>query len=385
MRYQFVDLLLRNFSTILKIFCLFLIVMKNKSILDEFYFISTFSLFIYKLSTLSELNNYRRLSRDEDIYKKISFAYFFPSLLRFFFYIFLLYLVTTVFNLSNNIYTILLFSFAVFITNYLGFVFLVNSEQIFSAIYSLISGLSLFCSILISYFIDQFTLINISLLYFFVTVILSVFFLYYRKDAHKFEKFNFFKLLKYTINKNKNLIYQTKRSFFSLSNLSVQTIVAYIISNYSLIDLNFKNYIIVLIFISNNIIIIFDIFIKFPSSVDLAKGKFKNIYEKQIIIFSIIILLLIILNLNYLKFNTEIITLILVLLLYIFLSFLISLQDFFIQARTVSLKYIFTFIFVFVIFGFLVNYFYYYEYFLYGLILIPRFFIYLFNKIFMNF
>ena len=384
MKYQFIDLFLRNFSTLLKISCLFLIVLKNKTILDEFYFISVMSLFIYKLSTLSELKNYRRLAKNEDIYKKISFAYFFPSLLRYCFYIFLLYLAIITFDFSNNIYTILLFSFAVFITNYLGFLFLVNSEQIFSAVYNLISGLSLFCSILISYFINQFTLINISFLYFFISIILSIFFLFFRNGGHKFEKFNVLKLLKYTINKNKNLIYQTKRSFFSLSNLSVQTIIAFIITNYNLIDVDFKNYIIILIFVSNNIIIIFDIFIKFPNSVDLAKGKFKNKYENKTIIFSILLLFLIFLNLNYLKFNTEIVTLIFVLFLYISLSFLISLQDFFIQARTVSLKYIFTFIFMFVFCGFLVNYFYYYEYFLYGLILIPRFFIYLLNKTFVN-
>ena len=117
MKTQSIDFITRSFNALAKVLTVFLILKINKNLLDDIYFLSVFSIFIYKICSLSEINNFRRLVR-ENLYKKITNIYFFVSLFRFliFFTIFKVFIL--IFGFNFEFYPILLFAFVSLFLNY---------------------------------------------------------------------------------------------------------------------------------------------------------------------------------------------------------------------------------------------------------------------------
>ena len=95
------DFVLRVSGIGLKFLSLLLIIKIDKNIVPLYFFYSTFAAFLYKLTVLSELNNYRRLT-NEAHYIKICFFYFFNSLHRILLFLVTIYFFTFFLKINLN-------------------------------------------------------------------------------------------------------------------------------------------------------------------------------------------------------------------------------------------------------------------------------------------
>ena len=95
------DFLLRVTGIGLKFFALLLIIKIDKNIVPLYFFYSTFAAFLYKLTVLSELNNYRRLT-NEAHYINICIFYFFNSLHRILLFLVTIYFFTFFLKINLN-------------------------------------------------------------------------------------------------------------------------------------------------------------------------------------------------------------------------------------------------------------------------------------------
>ena len=96
-------------------------------------------------------------------------------------------------------------------------------------------------------------------------------------------------------------------------------------------------------YFSNFANIFFNSFFVFPNALSMTKGTFKFKYY-YIINLSIIFLILFNIALVFIFSKyTQLLTIIISIFISTFLSFVLSLQNFYIAARTVTIKYIFSF------------------------------------------
>ena len=381
MKTQSIDFITRSFNALAKVLTVFLILKINKNLLDDIYFFSVFSIFIYKICSLSEINNFRRLVR-ENLYKKITNIYFFVSLFRFliFFTIFKVFIL--IFGFNFEFYPILLFAFVSLFLNYYGFSYVINSQQVLGASLILIGSINLLISVLITYLISESEIFYICLFYFILNFICYYFVYFFSEKKKLYSVLNFKRIFIYIIKKNKKYLNQVKRSFFSLANLSLATMIAFYLSEYDKMDIDIKNFLVILLFFSNHFLVLLDTFIKFPNSVNIIKGSFNNIYKNKVYIFIILSFLAYITNLYVFEFYLEITTIIFSMIIWICFSFLISLQDFYIQARTVKFNYIISFFILLIINILVLNIFYEQFIFIPLLIILPKLTLFLINQFF---
>ena len=341
---QSLDFVFRVLAIILKIASVFLIIKLDKYILAEIYLYTTLSALIFKGVTLSELNNYRRLCSGS-LYKKISYIYFINCLFRLSIIFLLIIFILSAVNSPINTYALVLFCLASFLNVYLSTHYLINSNQLKASITNFSGSLILLMSIIITFFIKGESLEVIGLIYSLITISSIIILLVSSKNDMLINKKETTRLIKYIFFKNFNFLFliQLKRSFFALSGYLILVIIAYFVSRFNELNIDLKNVIILLMYFSNIANLFFNSFFVFPHVLKMTKGTFK-FKHYDIINLSIIFLILsnIILVFIFSKY-TQLITITISIFISTFLSFIISVQGFYIAARTVTIKYIFSF------------------------------------------
>jgi len=117
-------------------------------------------------------------------------------------------------------------------------------------------------------------------------------------------------------------------------------LVAFGISKYEYISIDLKNTLIVLLFLSNIVNLYLITNHIFPYVTEITKGKFKIMSFKKIITFIFLVIFLYLITTFVLFKYFNLITVFYSVLIYIFLTYLISFQGFYIEARTIKLDYI---------------------------------------------
>ena len=335
------DFLLRALGIGLKFLSLLLIIKIDKNIVPSYFFYSTFAAFLYKLSVLSELNNYRRLT-NETHYINICIFYFFNSLHRILWFLTLICFFSFFLKLELNFVAVFCYIISIFLTNYLAGCFVINSNQFDAAVVNFIGSISLFFAVVMTFFIGDNILENIFVIFFIFNFFILLIKFKLSKKYILIHKKSFNRLKTYLIKKNYNLRFfnQLQRGFVSLSNYLIITLIAYAISKYKYVSIDIKNVLIIFLFIAN-IINLYLITTKvFPHVVEITKGKFKILDLKKIVIFILSIIFLYLTTSFALFKYFNLITVFYSVLIYIFFSYLISFQGFYIEARTIKLDYI---------------------------------------------
>lgn len=380
-----IDFLIRIISIGLKTLSLLIILKFDKNLLPVIFFFSTFGGFIFKLSSLSELNNYRRITNEAN-FINIGYLYFINCLFRTLIFLLIFNIIFFKLNLNFDLKAIFLFSITTFIINYLAAWFIINSNQVKTSLINIIGSAALLVSIIISDFLSGDLLNNICFLYFIITSV--IFFLIYLLLEKKYIilRYDLNKILKFIIFKNFNIRYfsQIKRAFFGLTNYSILAVISFLISEYSVLSINIKNTLIIFIYISNLIVLYLCTSYVFPNVVLISKGnyvfKYYNHFNK-IVLFLVIIFLLF---LNFVRF-ADITLLIFSVLIYGILTFLLSIQDFYIQARSVSYGYILIFLILFFFNFTFLYYIYSNSIFIPLLLVLPKLSMYLLNYYYFRF
>ena len=377
------DFLLRIFGTGLKFLSLLVILKFDKFVVPVFYFYSTFAAFLFKFSILSELNNYRRFTNETKFFN-ISRVFFFNSLVRIIFFIFLIYLFLSINEYKSYFPSIAFFILGTFVINYVGACFVINSNQLKASIIYFFASVTLFISIIIAFLIEDNFLNNICTIYFFLNTILLAIKFKKKQNIFYLKKISFVRLKSYLIKKNFSLrvLHQLKRAFFSISSYILLTLVAYLISTHEHTDIDTKNMIIISLYVSNVVLLYFTTTFIFPNVLKITKGKFKFIKLSRFLIILLLTTIIYSIIISFLSDNFEIITIFYSLILFTYLSYLISFQDFYIQARFIKLSYIIYFLIAFVLNVYLMNLFYLDFIFLPLLLILPRLSIFLINKLY---
>jgi hypothetical protein len=335
------DFVLRVSGIGLKFLALLLIIKIDKNIVPLYFFYSTFAAFLYKLTVLSELNNYRRLT-NEVHYINICIFYFFNCLHRILLFLVTIYFFTFFLKINLNFVAVFCYIMSIFITTYLAACFVINSNQSDAAVVNFIGSISLFCAVVIAFLIDDNILNNIFIISFIFNFFILLIKFKWPKDFILFNKKSLGRLKTYLIKKNYNLRFfdQLQRGFVSLSNYSIITLVAFGISKYEYISIDLKNTLIVLLFLSNIVNLYLITNHIFPYVTEITKGKFKIMSFKKIITFIFLVIFLYLITTFVLFKYFNLITVFYSVLIYIFLTYLISFQGFYIEARTIKLDYI---------------------------------------------
>lgn len=337
------DFILRIIGTGFKFLSLLLLIKIEKNVVPIFFFYTTLAAFIFKASTLSELNNYKRLT-NENTFIKFCTVYFFNCLYRNFFFILFIFIFDIFVELNIEFVPIFFFILTLFIINYLSACFVLNSKQLYAAIVNFIGSIALFISIILSTFLESNLINNIAIIYFIINCV--ILFVKFGLPKHLvILKKSFYKINYYFLKKNFNLriFKQLKRGFVSISGYLIVSLTAYAISEYQHIDINLKNSIIVLLYIAN-VINIYLLSTKiFPHILEISNGKFMMLSLKKIFCFTLLVVALYFVTIFLLPKYSELISIFYAIIIYIFFSYLTSFQDFYIQARSIKFNYFFCF------------------------------------------
>ena len=377
------DFILRLFATGLKFLTLLIILKVDKFTVPIFYFYSTFAAFLHKFTVLSELNNYRRLTNEINFFK-INIFYFFNSLSRMLFFLIIIYIFTSFFEYKSYFISIALFILTTFLMNYISTIFVVNSNQLSASIVYFIGSASLFFAVIIASLIEGNFLNNICIIYFFLSCLIFVVKFGIPKIMFSYDKKFINRFTIYFIRKNFNirLFYQLRRGFNSVSGYLITALVAYYISSYEHLNIDLKNLLIISLYISNIILLYLLTSKVFPHVLKITKGEFKLMGLKKIIQIISLLIIMYFITIFSLPQYFEIVTIFYSISLFVFFSYLISFQDFYIQARTIKLKYFACFILFILTNFYLLDFFYGQFFFLPILLILPRFSIFLLNKLF---